>query len=215
MEAGGRIEGTRTLQVTVLFADLINFTAMSAAMPGKDVIAMLREFHELVEQAVFGNHGTLDKYMGDGVMATFGTPRPGPSDTTNAVACARFLVQALNRWNAHRAASGVPAIQIGVGVHFGEVTLGDVGSVRRLEFTVVGDTVDLASPIEAMSRPLQTAIVASHAVIAAVRLEGGEAMLAGFRDLGSHPIRGHTAPIALWGLSATVLAEAEEDHSAM
>ena len=215
MEAGGRIEGTRTLQATVLFADLINFTAMSAAMPGKDVIAMLREFHELVEQAVFGNHGTLDKYMGDGLMATFGTPRPGRSDTTNAVACARFLVQALNRWNARRAASGLPAIQIGVGVHFGEVTLGDVGSVRRLEFTVVGDTVNLASRIEAMSRPLQTAIVASHAVIAAARQEGGEAMLAGFRDLGSHPIRGHTAPLALWGLSATVLAEREGDPSAM
>ncbi len=207
MRAGGRIDAVRSLHATVLFADLVNFTEMSSSLPGEQVLALLREFHRLVEDAVFGNEGTLDKYMGDGLMATFGTPRPGPRDATNAVACARDLISAINLWNARRERIALPKIQISVGLHFGEVTLGDVGSDRRLEFTVVGHTVNLASRIEAASRMLQTEIVASNALIVAVRREGGDAVLAGFENLGSHPIRGTRIPIELWGLTARGLAE--------
>jgi PAS domain S-box-containing protein len=207
MEAGGGIGEARTLEATVLFADIIGFTAMSAAMTGPQVIAFLREFHAIVEEAVFASQGTLDKYMGDGVMAVFGTPRPGPRDATNAVACARALVDAFNRWNRRRAAAGLAPAQIGVGLHFGEVVLGDVGSRRRLELTVVGDTVNTASRIEAMSRTLATAILASGAVVAAVRREGGAALLASFRDMGVHALRGRREPLELWGLTADALAD--------
>jgi PAS domain S-box-containing protein len=210
MQAGGGIGEARTLPATVLFADIIGFTAMSAGMSGPEVIAFLRQFHEIVEEAVFASHGTLDKYMGDGVMAVFGTPRPGPGDATNAIACARALVGAFNRWNRRRAAAGLPPTQVGVGLHYGEVVLGDVGSQRRLELTVVGDTVNTASRVEAMSRTLDTAILASGAVVEAVRREGGEAVLAGFRDLGSHALRGRRAPLPLWGITATALAEEGE-----
>jgi adenylate cyclase len=201
MHAGGRIVAVRSLDATVLFADLVNYTEMSSSLPGEQVLELLREFHRLVEDAVFGNEGTLDKYMGDGLMATFGTPRPGLRDATNAVACARHLISAVNRWNERRALAALPKIQISVGLHFGEVTLGDVGSDRRFEFTAVGHTVNLASRIEAASRALQTEIVASDAVIAAVRREGGDAILAGFENLGSHPVRGSRIPIGLWGLT--------------
>jgi PAS domain S-box-containing protein len=207
MRAGGRIVAARSLDATVLFADLVNYTEMSSSLPGEQVLELLREFHRLVEDAVFGNEGTLDKYMGDGLMATFGTPRPGLHDVTNAVACARDLIAAINRWNERRARIGLPKIQISVGLHFGEVTLGDVGSDRRFEFTAVGHTVNLASRIEAASRALQTEIVASNAVIVAVRREGCDAILAGFENLGSHPIRGSRTPIELWGLAARAVAE--------
>jgi PAS domain S-box-containing protein len=207
MQAGGRIDGVRPLDVTVLFADLINYTAMTASMPGEDVIALLRDFHAIVEDAVFGSQGTLDKYMGDGLMATFGTPRPGQRDATNAVSCARRLVSEFNRWNRRRAAAGLAKVQISVGLHFGQVTLGDVGSSQRLEFTVVGDTVNVASRIEGMSRMLQVAIVASDAVIEVVRREGGEECLAGFQDLGSHAIRGREGVLKLWGLTAAAIDE--------
>ncbi|MGH6960812.1 MAG: adenylate/guanylate cyclase domain-containing protein, partial [Dongiaceae bacterium] len=193
------------LQVTVLFADLFNFTAMSSSMPGEQIIGLLREFHALVEDAVFACDGTLDKYIGDGLMATFGTPRPGAQDATNAVRCARQMVTALNGWNLRREAAGAPRLQIGVGLHHGEVTLGDVGSARRLEYTVVGDTVNVASRIESISRALDTAIIVSDAVFEAVRREGGEAVLKGFRDLGTHPIRGRRETIDLWGLTAVSL----------
>ncbi len=205
---GGRIEGSRPLNATVLFADLIDFTATTADVPGDQVIVFLRKFHAIVEDAIFGCEGTLDKYMGDGLMATFGTPRPGPRDATNAVACARRLVSSFVRWNRRRAAADLPLVQISVGLHFGEVTLGEVGSDRRLEITVVGDTVNVASRIEAMSRALGTSIVASDAVIEAVRREGGEAVLAGFDDLGSHALRGRSGALKLWGLATTTLAEA-------
>ena len=205
MRAGGRIVAVRSLDAIVLFADLVNYTEMSASLPGEQILGLLREFHGLVEDAVFGNEGTLDKYMGDGLMATFGTPRPGLRDATNAIACARDLVLAINRWNEKRELVGLPAIRISVGLHVGEVTLGDVGSDRRFEFTAVGHTVNLASRIEAASRMLRKEIVASDAVITAVRREGGDAVLAGFEKLGSHPIRGSRSPIELWGLAARAL----------
>ncbi|MFO1060075.1 MAG: PAS domain S-box protein [Dongiaceae bacterium] len=207
MRAGGGIGAARTLPATVLFADIIGFTAMSAGMTGPEVIAFLREFHGIVEEAVFASEGTLDKYMGDGVMAIFGTPRPGPRDASNAVACARALIAAFNQWNRRRAAAGQPPTHLGVGLHFGEVILGDIGSRRRLELTVVGDTVNVASRVEAMSRTLQSAVVATGAVVDAVRREGGEGVLAGFRALGSHMLRGRREPLALWGITAEQVAE--------
>jgi PAS domain S-box-containing protein len=205
LQAGGRLDAVRSQNVTVLFADLFNFTALSAAMPGEQVLALLREFHGLVEDAVFSNDGTLDKYIGDGLMATFGTPRPGPRDATHAVACARQLVTALNRWNERREAAGEPRLQIGIGLHVGEVILGDVGSAKRLELTVVGDTVNAASRIEALSRTLDAAILASEAVLEAVEREGGKPLLAGFRDMGTHALRGRKEPMTLWGLTAVTL----------
>jgi PAS domain S-box-containing protein len=200
MRAGGRILAVRSLDATVLFADLVNYTEMSSTLPGEQVLELLRQFHKLVEDAVFGNEGTLDKYMGDGLMATFGTPRPTLHDATNAVACARDLTSAISLWNERRALMGLPKLRISVGLHFGQVTLGDVGTDRRFEFTAVGHTVNLASRIEAASRSLQREVVASDAVIAAVRREGGDALLAGFESLGSHPVRGSRIPIELWGL---------------
>jgi adenylate cyclase len=146
--------------------------------------------------------------MGDGLLVTFGTPRPGPRDATNAVSCARQMVRSLNRWNDRRQSAGQSRILIGIGLHFGEVTMGTVGSARRLDFTVVGDTVNLASRIEASSRALSTAIVASDAVIAAVKREGGAKILEGFQDLGSHTLRGRRGTVRLWGMTADAIGTA-------
>src|SRR5262249_38124504 len=92
MRAGGQLDAVRTQPIAVMFADLFGFTALAATMPATDVVGLLRSFHALVEEAVFGNQGTLDKYTGDGVMATFGTPRPGERDASNAVAAARAIL---------------------------------------------------------------------------------------------------------------------------
>jgi adenylate cyclase len=178
----------------------------ASEMSGEQVIAALRKFHGIVEDAVFGNDGTLDKYIGDGVMATLGTPRPGPHDATNAIICARRLVTAFAPWNWSRAASELQKLSLSVGLHFGQVTLGEVGSGRRFEFTAVGNAVNIANRIEAMSRTLKVAIHASDAVVAAVQRESGDEFLDGFLDLGLQTIRGQKGALRLWGLTTAALA---------
>jgi adenylate cyclase len=205
MRSGGQLEAVRTQPMTVLFADLFNFTAMSATTPMTEVIELLRRFHTLVEEAVFGNNGTLDKYIGDGVMATFGTPLPGVRDATNAVACARDLVRDINRWNREREAGGLSPLRIGVGLHCGEATIGNVGSARRFEHTVVGEIVNLASRIENLTRTLDIAILISDAIVEEVKREAGHAMLTGFDQRGAQSIRGYPKRIGLWGLTAVAI----------
>jgi PAS domain S-box-containing protein len=202
MQSGGRIGTARTQPMAVLFADLYDYTEMSAAMSGEQVIALLRAFHAIVEDAVFNHGGTLDKYIGDGLMATFGTPSPGPLDATHAIAATRQILRELATWNARREAGGEQRIRIGVGLHFGMATLGDVGTEQRFELTVVGDTVNIASRIEQMSRLVRTAVVASDDLVQRAVVESGIEAIESFRDLGEHRVRGRQALIRLWGLSA-------------
>jgi PAS domain S-box-containing protein len=202
MQAGGRIGVARTQPMAVLFADLYDYTEMSAAMSGEQVIALLRAFHAIVEDAVFNHGGTLDKYIGDGLMATFGTPSPGPLDATHAIAATRQILRELATWNARREAGGEQRIRIGVGLHFGMATLGDVGTEQRFELTVVGDTVNIASRIEQMSRLVRTAVVASDDLVQRAVAESGIEAIESFRDLGEHRVRGRQSLIRLWGLSA-------------
>jgi PAS domain S-box-containing protein len=205
MRTGGELDAVRTQPIAVMFADLFGFTALSASMATTDVVGLLRSFHALVEEAVFGNQGTLDKYIGDGVMATFGTPLPGPRDATNALAGARAILKGINRWNREREAAGLRPIRIGIGLHYGEATLGNVGSARRFEHTVVGETVNLASRIEQLTRTLDIALLVSDSLIEAVKREGGHHLLDKLKEVGTHAIRGHKAPITLWGVTAESL----------
>jgi class 3 adenylate cyclase len=195
---------TRTQTVTILFADIWGFTRASSVLPGPEVMSLLREFLSVVEEAVFDNQGTLDKFLGDGLMATFGTPWVGPQDATNALHCACQMVDKIAAWNERRARSNLPEVFIGVGIHRGEVVLGEIGSERRLEFAVVGDPVNVASRLQEMTRKFQLAIVASDDVIAAARTESGWVTRGVFRPLGPHELRGRDGQLKLWGRAATV-----------
>jgi adenylate cyclase len=167
------------------------------------VIALLRGFHARLEAAVFEHDGTLDKYLGDGAMATFGTPETGPDDAGNALAAARAMLRSIDAWNRERAARGDPPIRLSIGIHYGEVVLGDVGSARRLEYAVIGDVVNVASRLEELTRALDTSLVVSDALISAVRAEGDRrAALAGLERTAPHALRGRTAAVALWVLRA-------------
>ena len=214
MRQDGRLDVVRLPRVAVLFADMIGFGAISRFAPGEETIQLLREFHALIAQAVFEHEGSLDKYMGDGLMATFGTPEPGPQDACNALASARAMARAVVAWSRERNNRGLPAIQIGIGLHHGDVTLGDIGSERHPEFTVVGDTVNLASRIEDLTRELKIGILASAELIRAAEEEGGEALLEGFRDFGLHPVRGRSEMVRVWGRTADDLSSQAPQLSA-
>ena len=202
MQNGGDLDTARIQLVAVLFVDMIGFTRISARLPSVEVIGLLREFLGFFEEAVFAFGGTLDKYLGDGLMATFGTPRPGERDASNALACAAEMARQIVVWNAHRQSAGLEPLHIGIGVHYGEVVLGDIGGERRMEFAVIGDTVNIASRLQDMTRSLDIAILASDAIVDAVRREGGQSLLGQFRDLGEHELRGREGMLRLWGRQA-------------
>ncbi|HEY7748902.1 MAG TPA: adenylate/guanylate cyclase domain-containing protein [Aestuariivirgaceae bacterium] len=199
MQSGGRLDFARTQIVTVLFVDIVGFTRVSSTLTSTSTMALLREYLAIFEEAVFTHGGTLDKFLGDGLMATFGTPMTGLEDATNAVRCARMMGAKIVSWNAKRIAAGLEPLRVGIGLHHGEVVLGDIGGEQRVEFAVIGNTVNIANRIEAMTRQLNIAILASQDVMDAVRRENNSEVLDGFVDFGQHRLRGHAGVIRLWG----------------
>lgn len=193
------LKQVRTQKVAVLFVDIIGFTAYADGKNPEEVIGTLREFHGLMEHQVFQHAGTLDKYLGDGLMATFGTPFAGVNDAWNALKCAQAMIATVADFNRERGRRGEPPIRAGFGLHYGSVVLGDIGA-HRLEFAVIGSTVNAASRLEALTRELGCVLVASNALIEQVHVEIGEAE-AGLKQLVRRPaqsIRGIEQPIDVW-----------------
>jgi adenylate cyclase len=192
--ASGDVGSVRSQEVAVLFADIVGFTKLAEGENPETVIRILRSCHAVIEEAIFSNGGTLDKYLGDGVMATFGTPQVSPADCANALAAARDIVNGIAEGNAELARSGLPQLRISVGVHFGPAIIGNIGSERRLEFATLGDTVNVASRLEAATRALGCQIVASDAVVSrSAGATGGD-----FRHVPALSLRGRAAPIDVW-----------------
>ena len=164
------------------------------------MIALLRDFHRRMADRVFAHGGTLDKFLGDGFMATFGTPHPRPDDAERALACARDMAAAIAAWNRERGSAGEPPVRAGIGLHFGPVVLGDIGDERRLEFPVIGDTVNVASRLEEMTRELGVDVVASDEIIAQARQGGAAGIFEGLEQGARTAVRGRDDPIAIWTL---------------
>ncbi len=193
----------RNQSVAVLFADIVGFTTLSEAESPERVIALLREFHQRMQAAVFAYQGTLDKYLGDGLMATFGTPYPGPRDAANALGAARAMAAGLAEWNLARQARGEAPVKIGIGVHWGPVVLGDIGGDNRLEFATIGDTVNVASRLEHITRDLAVEVAASDDLVQALRASipaaEVEALLEGFIKSTTQTLRGRSAHLEIFG----------------
>jgi adenylate cyclase len=187
--------------VAVLFADIVGFTRMAERMAPDAVVNMLREFHEHMASEIFACGGTIDKYMGDAILAVFGLPTAGPEDAAHALCCAGRMLQALDRWNAQRRTRGEPALAIGVGINYGPAVLGDVGSDQGLSFTVIGDTVNTAHRLQVLTRSLKTPLVIADALIAKLedsRMEEADKLLSQLRDQGHHILRGRSTPVRIW-----------------
>jgi class 3 adenylate cyclase len=184
----------------VLFADMVGFTAYSSGKPPEEIIGLLRELLGILGDAVFSNDGSIDKFLGDGLMAVFGPPLASHRHATNAAACALEIIKRIDRWNQRHARDAEP-IQVAIGIHYGEIVQGDVGTDRQLEFTVVGDTVNIASRVEACCRPLNAAVLVTGDFVQALRAEGSLLELAmTFADMGMHVLRGRAEPTHLFGV---------------
>lgn len=201
-ELAGRDEPlgpTRRQDVAVLFADIVGFTTMAEAMEPEDVMRLLRDFHGRMEAQVFAHGGTLEKFIGDAMLATFGVPRNGPADARNALACVRDMIGELDAWNTERAAAGLPAIDAGFGAHFGPAVMGDIGSERNMAFAVIGDTVNTTSRLQGLTRELGAPAVVSDAL---VRQAGDTVAELDIALAASEPVtlRGRSEAVALWVL---------------
>ena len=134
-------------KIAVMFTDISGFTKLSEGMKPKDVLDLLSEYQTKMVAAIFHNGGTVDKFIGDSVMATFGTPFSKGNDSQNALNCLRQMQISMREWAQERKEKGLPVVKHRIGVHFGECFVGNVGSEDRFEYTVIGDTVNVANRI--------------------------------------------------------------------
>ena len=185
----------RRQDIAIMFADIVGFTELAEGRSPDDVLALLRGVHGIAAQQVFAHHGTLDKYLGDGVMATFGTPTTANDDADRALACARAILADLLDYNAGRAG---PPVRFGIGLHYGDVVLGDIGSDERLEYTVTGDTVNVASRLERLTRQVGQDLVVSDALLQHLQNPG---LAEGLTKGEPRQLRGREEPVAFWYLS--------------
>ena len=155
--------------VAVLFVDIVGFTRIAEVMAPEDVLALLREFHTRMTAQIFASGGTVDQYMGDGILAVFGVPAASSDDPANALNCAEMMLRALECWNDEREGRGEARLDIGIGLNFGPVVVGDVGSEQSMSFAVIGDTVNTAARLQALSRSLGTPLVVGDPVVRATR----------------------------------------------
>lgn len=192
----------RRQAAAVLFADIRGFTTRCETMAPEEAISFLREFHARMEDVIFRHGGTLDKILGDGLLAVFGVPDRGLGDAGDGLACGFAMIEAVKRWNEERAARGLFEIQIGVGLHYGSLMLGDLGSERSMTFTVVGDTVNVASRLQSLSKELGTGLVASEALVAAVKDEMSKerALIDELKFVGPKQLRGRENETVVYAL---------------
>jgi adenylate cyclase len=188
----------RRQDVAVIFSDIVGFTHYSQAHAAEHVFDLLRQFHRRMEKVVFAHSGTVDNYMGDCIMATFGVPRAAGDDAARAIQCTKAMREELRSWNAERQAAGEEPVDVRVGCQFGPVVLGAIGSERIMSFAVVGDTCNVASRLEAVCRDLDAAICLGAEVVEAARRAGREDLTAGLKDHGNILVRGRSAPVHVW-----------------
>lgn len=191
----GRLQpdaGGQRCRVTILFADIRGFTARSEKSTPETMIELLNRFYAEVSAAIHGRGGAIDKFIGDGLMATFGVPQPLEAPERSALEAAQDMLVRLARLNQELQAQGQAPLDIGIGIHVGEVLAGYVGTRRRRDFTVIGDPVNTAARLQNLSKTLAYPVVCSHEVAAAVGFAGG------LVDLGEQAVRGR-ADVHVWG----------------
>jgi adenylate cyclase len=184
--------GGQVQEVTILFCDIRGFTPMSEKLAPSQVVELLNLYLERMSRCITAEHGLVNKYIGDAIMAIFGAPL---SQADHADAAFRAALKMRTAWaelNADLVAAGLPSIRIGIGIHTGPVVAGNIGSTSRMEYTVIGDTVNVASRIEGLCKELHHDLIITEST--AMKLSGQHALPAA----QSVQIRGKEEPMRVY-----------------
>ncbi len=181
---------------TVLFSDIRSFTATSAGKPSREVLTWLNQYFTAMDEVIAAEGGFLNKFIGDGLMVLFGVPlsRSVEDDATHAVTAALRMLEKVKELNLTQSPqSAFASLRIGIGIHTGPLICGNIGSHNRLEYSAIGDSVNLASRLESLNKEFHTRIVLSEATYQLVSHR-----FSGFRELGLVPVRGFEDKIRLY-----------------
>ena len=191
--ASGEAElGGKDQHVSILFSDLRSFTTISEALGARETVAMLNEYFEHMVDVIMSNEGILDKFIGDAIMALFGVPFNGEQDADNALAVANGMYVELRALNERRASAGKDPLDIGVGISTGGVVVGNIGSRKRMEYTVIGDSVNLASRLEGATKYYGAKVLISEFTKNELKHS------AALRELDLIRVKGKSEPVAIY-----------------
>jgi adenylate cyclase len=195
----GPLRGSRH-DVAVLFIDIHGFTAMAERMRPEELGPFLGEFRGLVTRCVFACGGTVDKFLGDGALAVFGATEPRPDAAACALGCAEAVLTGVEAWSSRRVARGLPPVEVAIGAHHGEAYAGIVGSEGMLEFTVLGDTVNVGERLHRVAVETRSDLVVSEAFR---RVCGDAFPAAAYHSLGLRRLSGRSEEVEAWARRAS------------
>jgi adenylate cyclase len=198
---GGPRLGGEQKEVSVFFTDLRNYTPLSERLTPAQIVRLLNQYFEMVVGAVHRNGGMLDKFIGDAAMAVFEGPGACDAAVRTAIEVRRALVPLRERLER----SGLPAVDNGIGIHHGPVVAGNIGSEERLEYTVIGDTVNVASRLESLTRQIENPVAVSEAVFRRLSPDLKSRLV----PAGAHELKGKTAKLAVYVLSITFAVQTD------
>lgn len=197
------VQKGRRQKVTILFTDIREFTRLSESIDPSELVLFLADFRERMARVIFDEGGSIDKFIGDAIMATFGTPRPSPAagaDSRNAIRAALSMRERLHHMNAKRLSNHLEPIGMGMGIHTGEVIAGSIGKGDLLEYSVIGDAVNTASRIENLCKEYRTDLIISRDVYD--ELDENMVMTLPLRRLPPTQVRGKSHSLQLFAIES-------------
>ncbi len=204
---GGEAAEAREAELTIVFTDIVGFTALSEHMSAKETAGLLNDHFAILVEAVEGEGGTVDKFLGDGMLAFWGAPDARPDHAEAAVRTARRIASALHEANQKAEERGEPRMRLRIGIHTGPAVVGNVGALDRWNYTVVGDTVNAAERLQTLGKEVpgeaEVTILASADTIARLPKERNQ------KPAGAHHLRGRSGLMDVYWLDPYPVAEAE------